>query len=46
MPSELRRAHQANGRAVMQAYGFDVKMTEAECLEELMEMYGELASSQ
>ncbi len=25
MPPELRKAHQANDRAVMQAYGFDVK---------------------
>ncbi|MBQ7540609.1 MAG: class I SAM-dependent DNA methyltransferase, partial [Bacteroidaceae bacterium] len=30
MPPELRKAHQANDRAVMQAYGFDVKtMTES-----------------
>ncbi len=43
MPSELRRAHQANDRAVMQAYGFDVKtMTESSCVAELMKMYQEL----
>ncbi len=40
MPEELRRAHQNNDRAVMQAYGFDVKtMTESECVGELMRMY-------
>ncbi len=43
MPPELRRAHQANDRAVMQAYGFDVKtMTESSCVAELMKMYQEL----
>ena len=42
-PSELRKAHQANDRAVMQAYGFDVKsMTESTCVAELMKMYQEL----
>ena len=40
MPPELRKAHQANDRAVMQAYGFDVKtMTESTCVAELMKMY-------
>lgn len=40
MPPELRKAHQANDRAVMQAYGFDVKtMTESQCVAELMKMY-------
>ncbi len=43
MPPELRKAHQANDRAVMQAYGFDVKtMTESACVAELMRMYQEL----
>ncbi|MBQ8288447.1 MAG: class I SAM-dependent DNA methyltransferase [Clostridia bacterium] len=43
MPPELRKAHQANDRAVMQAYGFDVKtMTESLCVAELMKMYQEL----
>ena len=37
---ELMKAHQANDRAVMQAYGFDVKtMTESSCVAELMKMY-------
>ena len=40
MPPELRKAHQANDRAVMSAYGFDVgSMTEAGCVAELMKMY-------
>ena len=43
MPSELRKAHQQNDKAVMQAYGFDVKtMTESTCVAELMKMYQEL----
>lgn len=43
MPPELRKAHQANDRAVMQAYGFDVKtMTESTCVAELMKMYQNL----
>ena len=45
MPSELRKAHQANDRAVMKAYGFDVKtMTESSCVAELMKMYKRLAN--
>lgn len=44
MPPELRRAHKANDRAVMAAYGFPVKgFTEADCVAELMKMYQELA---
>lgn len=43
MPSELRKAHQNNDRAVMQAYGFDVKtMTESTCVAELMKLYQKL----
>lgn len=45
MPPELRKAHQANDRAVMQAYGFDVKtMTESTCVAELMKMYQKLTA--
>lgn len=45
MPPELRKAHQQNDRAVMQAYGFDVKtMTESSCVAELMKMYQELVA--
>ena len=39
MPKELREAHRANDRAVMRAYGFSLKMTESECVAELMKMY-------
>ena len=40
MPPELRKAHQNNDRAVMQAYGFDIKTTtETSCVARLMEMY-------
>ena len=43
MPPELRKAHQQNDRAVMQAYGFSVKdMTESKCVAELMRRYQEL----
>lgn len=44
MPIELRKAHQANDRAVMEAYGFSTKMTEPECVAELMKMYQKLTS--
>ena len=45
MPPELRKAHQNNDRAVMQAYGFSVKdMTESKCVAELMKMYQTLQS--
>lgn len=42
MPPELRKAHQANDFAVMTAYGFDKKITESECVAELMKMYQKL----
>lgn len=43
MPPELRKAHQQNDRAVMQAYGFDVATTtEMSCVAELMRMYQKL----
>ncbi len=43
MPPELRRAHQENDRAVMQAYGFSVKdTTESSCVAELMKRYQQL----
>lgn len=44
MPIELRKAHQANDRAVMEAYGFSLKTTEQECVAELMKMYQKLTS--
>ena len=40
MPPELRKAHQENDKAVMEAYGFDWrKMSESECVAELMKLY-------
>ena len=43
MPPELRKAHQANDKAVMQAYGFWGKLnTETACVAELMKMYQKL----
>ena len=45
MPPELRKAHQQNDKAVMQAYGFWGKLnTETECVAELMKMYQELTA--
>ena len=45
MPPELRKAHQQNDRAVMEAYGFWGKLnTETECVAELMKMYQELTN--
>ena len=45
MPPELQRAHIANDKAVMQAYGFSIKDTsEADCVAALMKMYQELTA--
>ena len=47
MPIELRKAHRANDRAVMKAYGFpDKGMKESECVAELMKRYQEKVNSQ
>ncbi len=46
MPPELRKAHQNNDKAVMQAYGFSIKdMTESSCVAELMKMYQQLVDT-
>ena len=46
MPPELRRAHQDNDRAVMDAYGFvkgsPARTSESACVAELMRMYQKL----
>lgn len=42
MPTELRKAHTKNDIAVMRAYGFSTKMSEADCVAALMKMYQEL----
>ena len=48
MPPELRKAHQANDRAVMDAYGFvkgsPARTSESACVAELMKMYKTLTS--
>lgn len=47
MPPELRRAHQENDKAVMEAYGFNWHtMTEPECVAELMKMYQKLTKAE
>lgn len=49
MPPELRKAHQQNDMAVMQAYGFtkdsEAYKSEAACVAELMKMYQSLAEA-
>ena len=45
MPPELRKAHQQNDKAVMEAYGMSVReTTEATCVAELMRHYQKLAN--
>lgn len=53
MPPELRKAHQANDKAVMEAYGFIKKVdgkatwySPSECVAALMKMYQELTSKE
>lgn len=47
MPPELRRAHTANDRAVMQAYGMPIKETdEAACVAWLMRLYQDMTVDQ
>ena len=45
MPKELREAHRANDRAVMTAYGFDISMTEEDCVTELLKLYSDLSNN-
>ena len=48
MPPELRKAHQANDRAVMEAYGFPVsrEFTESHCVAELFKLYQNLVEQE
>lgn len=39
MPIELRKAHQANDKAVMEAYGFKATMSESDIVAELFKLY-------
>ena len=45
MPLDLRKAHAENDRAVMEAYGLSLKMTEEEIVAELFKMYQKLSKS-
>ncbi len=42
MSKELREAHRENDRAVMKAYGVSTKISESQCVAELMKRYAEL----
>ena len=42
LSSDLRTAHQLNDKAVMEIYGFNVKMTKFEYVNALMKMSQEL----
>ena len=42
MPPDLRKAHKENDKAVMAAYGFNLKMSESEIVAELFKMYEKL----
>ena len=46
IPKDLRQAHQANDRAVMEVYSFDPKMTESQIVAELFKMYKNLTEKQ
>ena len=46
MPPELRKAHQANDKAVMKAYGYAPNMTEPEIVANLMKRYQELTAKE
>ena len=39
MPPELRKAHEANDKAVLKAYGFSTKASEEEIVAALMKLY-------
>ena len=45
MPIELRRAHQANDRAVMRAYGLPVNTSESDIVAHLFKLYEELTKN-
>lgn len=49
MPKELRKAHQDNDRAVMDAYGFTkgtaARTSESACVAELMKLYQQRVSA-
>ena len=42
MPDDLRAAHAANDKAVLEAYGFPIDLNESEIVSRLMTMYQQL----
>lgn len=46
MPVELRKAHEANDKAVLKAYGLSPKATEQEIVEHLFKMYEKLTKGE
>lgn len=46
MPVELLKAHEANDKAVMEAYGFKPTMSETDIVTELFKMYEKLTANQ
>ena len=46
MPPELRKAHQANDKAVMEAYGFSPDMTEEKIVAALFILYSEIVEQE
>ena len=47
MPPELRKAHQQNDRAVMEAYGMPIKeTTESSCVAERMRRYQAMTAAE
>lgn len=44
MPSELQKAHKANDRAVMEAYGFTEGMSDEAIVGELFKLYEKLTT--
>ena len=45
MPPDLRKAHQANDKAVLQAYGLKTDATESEIVAHLFKMYEKLTKT-
>ena len=46
MPIELRKAHEANDKAVLKAYGLKPSATEQEIVQHLFKMYEELTKGE
>lgn len=45
MPADLRKAHKANDKAVLQAYGLKPDATESEIVAHLFKMYEKLTKT-